>query len=226
METVTIIPVRLGIVTTYIVKQEGAILIDTGTPGSEDAILSALEKAGINPGDLRLIVLTHGHGDHAGSAARMKELTGAKLAIHEKDAGMLRTGIQGPLVPTGFVGRIAKIVIGPVNCEGYPAADPDIVIDGIFDLGPFGVSGKIVPTPGHTPGSVSVVLENGDVFCGDLIFPQIPTGKPGLPFWATSPADICGSVRALLLENPRTFYPGHGGPFLEDRVRVMVDNRI
>ena len=108
MEPATIIPIQLGIVNAYIVKQDGVILVDTGIPGSENAILSAMEKAGIRKHDVRLIILTHGHGDHAGSAARLRELTGAGIAIHTGDAGMLRTGTQGALIPTGIVGRIAK----------------------------------------------------------------------------------------------------------------------
>jgi glyoxylase-like metal-dependent hydrolase (beta-lactamase superfamily II) len=126
MEAARVIPVKLGMVNVYIVRQEGTLLIDTGIPGSEEAIISAFEKADISKYDLWLILLTHGHGDHAGSAARLRELTGAKIIVHEKDAGMLRTGTQGPLVPTGFVGRIAKFFIGAVNRAGYPAADPDI----------------------------------------------------------------------------------------------------
>ncbi len=222
MDPLTIIPVKLGIVNAYIVKQKGVVLIDTGIPGSENTILSSMEKAGIHEHDLRLIILTHGHGDHAGSSARLRELTGAKLAIHRKDSGMLRTGTQGPLVPTGLVGRIAKFFIGSVNREGYPAADPDIVIDGTLDLAQYGIAGVVAPTPGHTAGSVSVVLESGDVFTGDLIFPQIPSGKPGMPFWAEQPADVDISVRALLTNQPKVFHPGHGGPFTADAVRGMV----
>jgi hydroxyacylglutathione hydrolase len=221
MAPVTVITVRLGMVNAYIVRQEGLVLIDTGIPENSDAILSALAKADTGRGELTLIALTHGHGDHAGSAARLREKTGAKIAIHEKDAHMLRTGEQGPLVPTGLTGRIIKPFIGGMNRESYPAADPDIVFTGTFDLAPYGVSGTIVPTPGHTAGSVSVVLAGGELFCGDLISPQIPSGKPGLPFWAEDGEEIYASVKMLLAYNPKTFYLGHGGPFPADAVRQM-----
>jgi hydroxyacylglutathione hydrolase len=217
-----IIPVKLGMVNVYIVKQDGVILIDTGIPGSEHAILSALKGAGIEPQEVGLILVTHGHGDHAGSAARMQDLTGAPVAAHEHDAGMLRSGMQGRLVPTGLIGRIAILFLGSVNKTNYPAVNPEIVVKGVMDLAAFGIDGKIIPTPGHTPGSVSVVLGNGDVFSGDLIFPQIPSGKPGLPFWADNPGGVFMSVRTLLAYNPQMFYPGHGGPFLVASVRQMV----
>lgn len=225
MEPATVIPVQLGIVNAYIVKQDGAVLVDTGIPGSEDAILSAMEKAGLKKQDLRLIVLTHGHGDHAGSAAWLREITGAKIAIHTNDAGMLRAGKQGALLPTGLVGRIAQAFIGGINRDTYPAAEPDVVLTGSFNLAPYGIDGNIIHTPGHTAGSVSVVLSDGDVLAGDLIFPQIPSGNPGLPFWAESPADIPASVGTLLSFDPRRFLLGHGGPFMADAVRPMADRR-
>lgn len=222
MQPVEVVLVKLGMVNAYIVKQDGVILIDTGIPGSETAILDAMGKAGIAGRDLRLILVTHGHGDHAGSAARLREMTGAKVAIHEKDAEMLRTGTQGRLVPIGLFGRIAKMFIGAVNRAGYPPVNPDVVMSGTLDLAPFGVAGTVIPTPGHTAGSVSVLLENGDAFIGDLIFPQIPSGRPGLPFWADNTADVYESVQRLLVYKPQIFYLGHGGPFPADAVRQMV----
>lgn len=67
-----------------------------------------------------------------------------------------------------------------------------------------------------------MVLESGDTFTGDLIFPQIPSGNPGLPFWADNPAEVYGSVKKLLAYKPETFYLGHGGPFPAAAVRQMV----
>jgi glyoxylase-like metal-dependent hydrolase (beta-lactamase superfamily II) len=223
MKSVHIIPVRLGMVNAYIIQQDGAVLIDTGIPGSERTILKAMENAGIGLQEIRLILVTHGHGDHAGSAARLQEITGAPVAVHEGDAPMLRTGTQGRLIPTDLTGRIAAIFVRSVNAETYPAVHPEILIRGTLDLSPYGVTGSVIPTPGHTPGSVSVLLGDGNVFTGDLITPQIPSGKPGLPFWADDPAEISASVRALLAWNPHTFHLGHGGPFLAASVRQMVE---
>ncbi|MCX6681538.1 MAG: hypothetical protein NTY71_00930 [Methanoregula sp.] len=76
--------------------------------------------------------------------------------------------------------------------------------------------------PGHSAGSISVILENGDAFTGDLIFPSIPSGKPCLPFWADDPAEVYASVRKLLAYQPKIMYPGHGRPFSADAVRQMT----
>jgi glyoxylase-like metal-dependent hydrolase (beta-lactamase superfamily II) len=223
LESVQIIPVKLGMVNAYIVKQDGVVLIDTCIPGSEHAILSSLKAAGIEQQEVRLILVTHGHGDHAGSAARLQEMTGAPVAVHENDVRMLQTGTQGQLIPTGLIGRIAPLFLGSVNKTTFPAVNPAIVIKGTMDLAPYGVVGTVIPTPGHTLGSVSVVLRNGDVFSGDLIIPQIPSGKPSLPFWADNPVDVYMCVRTLLAYNPQTFHLGHGGPFPAELVRQMVE---
>lgn len=223
MRPVQIIPVKCGMVNAYIIRQDGVILIDTGVPGSEDPILNALEVAGIGQREIRLILVTHGHGDHAGSAARLQEITGAPVAVHQDDAPMLRTGIQRTLVPVELTGRIAAVFIRSVNTTKYPPVNPAIIINGTLDLAPYGIIGSVIPTPGHTTGSVSALLGDGDVFTGDLISPQIPSGEPGLPFWADNPAEISTSVKMLLAYNPRTFHTGHGGPFPVAFVRKMVE---
>lgn len=223
MQPIQVISINLGMVNAYIVRQDGVIIIDTGIPGSEYATLKALRQAGIGLQELRLILVTHGHGDHAGSAAHLQEMTGAPIAVHKNDSGMLETGTQGRLVPTGMTERISDVFLRSVNSPRYPAVNPHIVISGTMDLAPYGIVGTVIPTPGHTMGSVSVVLGNGDALTGDLIVPQIPSGKPGLPFWADNPVDIYKSVNTLLEYNPQTFFPGHGSPFLAEVVRQMVD---
>lgn len=64
--------------------------MDTGNPGRPDRILARLAECGVAPGDMRLILLTHGHVDHFGSAAELCERTGAPVAIHALDAEAVR----------------------------------------------------------------------------------------------------------------------------------------
>ena len=153
MRPVQIIPVMLGMVNAYLVKQVGAILIDTGVPGSEQAILNAMQAAGIGKGECRLILVTHAHGDHAGSAARLQEMTGALVAVHEDDAGHdPGPGCRAGLVPDRVDRTVCRSLLGSVNRAGYPPVNPDIVLDGTMDLAPFGIDGTVIPTPGLIPG--------------------------------------------------------------------------
>ncbi|MBT8508260.1 hypothetical protein AZH53_07565 [Methanomicrobiaceae archaeon CYW5] len=212
MTAIEVHPVKLGIANAYIVRQEGAIIVDTGDPGNEEAILDAAKGRGIRPKDVRLILLTHGHGDHAGSARGLRERTGAPVAVHRDDAEKLRYGNQGKLRPACLTGRILGPLFGGKKAR-YPPLDPEIVMGESFDLRPYGVDGTVVPTPGHTPGSVSVILAGGDVIVGDLIFSSIPAEKPCLPFWADDIGAVRESIALIRKRQPRTVYTGHGGPF-------------
>ncbi len=206
-------PVPLGFVTAYIVKQNGIILIDAGIPGSEEIILGTLKGLGFKPPDVSLIIITHGHQDHAGSAAALQEETGAPIICHSADAGYLENGKQGRLKPCSIVGYFLKFFFNRKKLSVFPPVHPDILIESAFDLRPYGISGRIVPTPGHTKGSVSIVLNSGERFIGDLIFPKIPSGKPGLPFWAEKPELIMDSIRNICDSTCTRIYPGHGGPY-------------
>ena len=98
--TVPILPRRM--VNSFILVGERPIIVDTGMPGSAPKILAALEGAGFAPRDVSLILITHRHVDHIGSAAQVKQATGAPVAVHKLDADWLRRGDGGPRPATGF----------------------------------------------------------------------------------------------------------------------------
>lgn len=219
-KTVGIFPVKLGLVTAYLIRQDGAVLVDTGYPGNGEAILEAMRQNGILPRELRLILLTHGHGDHAGSAAFLREKTGAPVAIHPADADKLRTGNQGHLRPTGLAGRAMGFLVGREEKCRFPACEPDLLVTDGMDLSLFGLAGTVITTPGHTPGSVSVVLSSHDAFAGDLIMPKIPSGRPGMPLFADNPEQVKQSVRKLMGFHPARIYIAHGGMIRGGDVQV------
>ncbi|WAI02172.1 MBL fold metallo-hydrolase [Methanogenium organophilum] len=221
MAPIEIHPVRLGIANAYLVRQDGTILVDTGEPGSEEAILDAAESLGIAPGDIRLILLTHGHGDHAGSACALRKMTGAKVAIHRDDAGKLRNGHQGPLRATCITGRVLGLLFNTEKKARYPPLEPDILITDTLDLRDYGIDGTVIPTPGHTPGSVSVILDNGEAIVGDLIFPSVPSEKPCMPFWADTPHEVKKSIGTIRARRLQKVYTGHGGPFTGEEIEKM-----
>src|SRR5918995_381120 len=101
MDVVEVVPglhlLRLGIANAYLWHdQDGATLIDTGPPGSGSAVAAALESLGLRRQDLRRIVLTHFHDDHAGSAAEIASWTGARVVVGRADAAFVRGDVPGP----------------------------------------------------------------------------------------------------------------------------------
>ncbi|WOF16855.1 MBL fold metallo-hydrolase [Methanoplanus sp. FWC-SCC4] len=218
-----IIPVSWNImnsvfVSSYIVSEEGTIVIDTGYPGSEHDILDKIAAVGKSPEDVDLIIVTHGHPDHAGSAFGLRSKTGAKVLMHHLDLNRVRSGHQGKLKPACLSGKLLASRFERENTI-FPPFEPDILISASYSLEDFGVAGTVIPTPGHTQGSVSVVLKSGDAFVGDLIFPSMLSGRPHMPYWADNKKEVLKSVKKVLNYSPARIYGGHCGPFSAEDVR-------
>jgi len=76
--------INLGFDNCYLIQKDGIIMIDAGEPNKIEKFKKRLKRLNIKPEEIELIIITHGHWDHIGSAKEIKELTGAKLVMHEK----------------------------------------------------------------------------------------------------------------------------------------------
>ena len=95
-----------------------------------------------------------------------------------------------------------------------PPVKPDILIDEDMDLSKFGVDGKVIHTPGHTPGSVSVILPNGEFIVGDLVMQgMLRFWQPNYPLFADNMFQLKESIKLILRKNPAKIFCTHGGPF-------------
>ena len=213
--------VRSLISNAYLLQGDRTIIVDTGVPGNATAMLRQMLRHDISPDNVSLILLTHGHIDHFGSAAELKRHTGAPIAIHAADAPSLRTGTNPPLLPTCAMGRILKPFFQHRQIE---PCEPDMLIEEEARLDVFGVSARIVFTPGHTSGSLSVLTSSGDLIAGDLLIGgclggHIASGWPGLPYFLDDLALIRHSIHSILKLSPTRIHVGHGGPLDPARVR-------
>jgi len=220
--SVRIHPITLGVDHCYIIQGGGVIMIDGGAPKQGKGFVKAIEKLSIKPEDIKLIVLTHGHWDHIGSAKEIKDLTGAKLALHQEEKDWLEKSLK-PLPPavTTWGHIFGKIMAMFLPLVHVPAADVDVVLgDEELSLAEYGIPGRIIPTPGHSMGSVSVLLETGDAFVGDLAMSGFPMRiGPGLPIFAEDLQKVKKSWQLLLERGAVTVYPAHGKPFSVDIIR-------
>ena len=103
----------------------------------------------------------------------------------------------------------------------FRSVKPDIVVSQEMPLGEFGVDGFIVPTPGHTEGSISVVLPTGEAFVGDLAVNFIGSVFP--PF-AENTQVLLKSWRKLVGQGVKTIHPSHGRPFNVDLLIKQIKN--
>lgn len=207
---------RIGLanVSCYLIYRPAeAILVDCGNSGSELRILETLEALGLKPASLKLLVLTHSHYDHAGSAARLKELTNCKLMVHRSEAQGLRAGYTP--IPSGTRWKAKLLVaLGRIFARRlmkYQGAEPDILADDSFDLEQFGFPGSVLHSPGHTHGSMLVLMEGGQLITGDTMFGL--ENKQHFPPFAE---DLSALVRTWTMVRKlpvNTLYPAHGRHF-------------
>ena len=213
---VKIITIPLGFGQCYVLKGDGVIAIDAGEPKKGAAFAYALESAEINPHDVKLVVLTHGHWDHIGSAMEIKSLTGAILTMHHSEVHWLENSLT-PLSPgvTRWGKTFTALHKVFMPFIKIPKAKVDLVLgDDGLSLEDFGIPGRIVYTPGHSSGSVSVLLNTGEVFVGDLAMNKFPLRlSPGLPIFADDPAAVVNSWKMLIKLGASTVYPAHGSAF-------------
>ena len=150
-----------------LVDDDGSVtLVDCGLKRAPGRIVAGLRAIGRHPGDVTRIVLTHAHTDHAGGAAEMAARTGAPVAVHEADAGYAEAGRPPPFEQSLLVSRLMRRIPG----AGFP---PVAVGERLSDGQVLDVGGglRIVATPGHTPGHVSLLHERtGTLITGDALF--------------------------------------------------------
>jgi len=182
------------------------IMIDAGYPGGEKKILSTISKLA-RP--LRLIVLTHGHFDHYGSADAVHKVTGAPVAVFYLDAEYVCNGTT-PLDSVRGYGRLGKRILPLAERVFKPAAVcPDIELHDGDSLDRFGLRADIIHTPGHTNGSISILVQDSIVFVGDLLTVTLFVDKQR--FFAQSWSAIDESVKKLLHYRFEKVYIGHTG---------------
>ena len=215
-------PIHLGFDCSYVVQDKGTIMIDCGEPKKLKHFMQGIEKASIKPEEVKLIVLTHGHWDHIGSAKDVKEATGAQIAMHEKEKDWLEKSLKPQPPGVTLWGKIfiniLKLFMPLIH---IPATEVDVVLtDEAFSLADYGIPGKVIYTPGHSSGSVSVLLETGEAFVGDLAMNKLPLRfSPGLPIFAEDRDNVMESWKMLLDQGAKTVYPAHGEPFPADIIR-------
>ena len=214
--------IPLGVTNCWLLPcKEGYLLIDTCYADTYDKFMKEMKKRNLEAREIRYLLLTHHHEDHAGFAARLAEDTGCVVIAHEKALTHLALGRSADAMkPLNRRTRAAYSAIRLVKkMEGYSPVKlslNDIVIFGDNDtlLHELGIDGEILETPGHTGDSISVLLSDGSLFAGDAAMNFLkPCGLKYRPIYAENYEEVKQSWEKLKARGARTVYPSHGSPF-------------
>jgi len=158
-----------GLSSWLFVTSEGNILLNTGTPNSGPMIAASIRKLGFKPEDIKIIINGHGHSDHAGAFAYIKQLSGAQVAIMQEDVSMIEDGGKSDF----HYGKDWQIM-----------GQPPVKVDRVLRDGDTVRLGEVVltayHTPGHTRGAttwVTTLVDNGRAY--KVVFPDGSGFNPG-----------------------------------------------
>jgi glyoxylase-like metal-dependent hydrolase (beta-lactamase superfamily II) len=219
-EGIYLIP-GMGMSNAYLVEDNDRLLvIDTGTPGHAKKIVNFVNSLGKDASSVETIVLTHPDVDHSGSTAQLKELTGAKVAIHEADAPRL-AGEKPWRDAKGAGGLLIRLFGLFVKLQPVP---PDVRLKEGDHVGPL----TVLETPGHTEGSISLYKPGTALFSGDALL----TDGKGLfqtPSRMLNAEQGKASIRKLATLEFEFLLPGHGAPVegnASKKLREFVDMHL
>ncbi len=207
----------------HYVKTDGkTLLIDCGNVGDSAKIEKYFAEEGLALSEVDYLILTHAHTDHAGNARYFQERYCMEIIAGAGELKMIQENGHDPdLCPRGFNGWLISNTLGG---RYYRPFEPDILVEDQFDLSQIGVDGKIVVTPGHTPGSLTTFIKD-KAFVGDLI-----TARPlnqDKPEYHTFMCDLEDNLKDIEMvaseEGIEEWYLGHMGPLAIEDVKKFIE---
>ncbi|HOW30972.1 MAG TPA: MBL fold metallo-hydrolase [Bacteroidales bacterium] len=200
------------------------ILIDTCIGLMRRKLRRRLQKAGVDQVDL--LVITHAHFDHANNALMVRDKFKAKVIVHEAEAEILATGgvvmISGSNPVLKALVRLAMSTVSSLTgCNPCPY---DLVVTGSYDLSAWGFNAKIIHTPGHSGGSVSVIVDDEIAIVGDTLFGIFPWTV--FPPFLQDEVQLIESWGKLLDTGCKLFLPAHGSAISRKRLEKGYGSKI
>ncbi len=207
----------------YLVANDHAsFLVDAGMFAAAPLVVHGVARTGA-PAPTYL-VLTHTHFDHAGATASLRRRFNFKTIVCDHDVKFLGCGDSPfPRGNTRAIRALMAVLRGPGEYfMQYPPAVTDIKVSGRLDMEPLGFRGtEVIHTPGHSMGSVSVVVDGEIAMVGDTLYGLAL--KSVMPPLVDLPIKLFFSLCALRDTGARLYLPGHGPAIPRDRLEKLID---
>ncbi len=195
-----VITIDTGIANLYLIPskiQDKWILIDNGDSSDEKDLIPRLKAVGVNPENILVNIITHGHADHGGNSKYLQSKFSIPILAGLGDKAMHESGHNPEVLNAkGLFAHILKWFLNP-NFSAYTA---DLYISKTMSLEKYGIEGKVVPSKSHTPGSlIHFYMDDFELAHNDLL--------------------------AYVNEGYVVFYPGHWGPLDATGVKEVADTK-
>lgn len=211
---------------------DGYVMVDTGYSDGFESRKKKLCRHNIQITDIKYIFLTHAHDDHAGFLNDMiAENPNIKVIMSEKGIGTLRLGknpsIGGCSGLQSYLFCLILKLFGKGKHEFPPIKEDyegNLVLVSDYNKNQLekDLQAAILETPGHTSDSISLLRENGDLFCGDAAMNGFPA-RNNIIIWIEDKEQYRVSWEKIISLNPKAIYPAHGSSFDISRLVKSID---
>lgn len=204
--------IKIGFVNVYLITgSNGTIMIDTGYSQNKEVLYEKVKGRNI-----KLIILTHGHIDHIGGAYYLSRKLNAPIGMCEEDLELLKDNSSRALYADTLIGKILRGVSRKrFRKSHYEDIKVDLSLKEGMILNYGDLECRIIELPGHTRGSIGVVIKN-NIFVGDAMMNIVKPTKARL---YETLADVINSQKKILLEQVEYIYTGHGPRFSKSQFK-------
>jgi len=207
-----------------IVAPSGNILVDTGKESSFSKLRQNIENLNSNNPGIDKLILTHAHFDHCENAFVLQKQENCQIYISEAEAEYAVAGCtpmpKGTILPTRFIIGLGKLL--KLKSIPFKPFVPDVIVKADTDLSSSGVNIRLINTPGHSAGSLSVIIDNEIAIAGDAVFGIFFNSV--FPPFGDNVKEVVNSWGKLLQTGCHTFLPGHGKAISRELLQRELDH--
>lgn len=186
---------------------QGPVLVDSAAPGMFGWLVKSLHQVGIAPAQLAGVIVTHFHIDHVGTAMALQKCGVPVYALAAEVPILI-----GDAPHSGYGGIAGKMLLA---AERLLFGNPSFSGIRSLEVGQklFGTAWRVIPAPGHTPGSLALYNEDtGDLLSGDTLVSDFGCPRANLSFFTPDCDRLVQSALNLMALEPKYIHPGHGQP--------------
>lgn len=198
--------IKCGNVNCYIIENgTNGILVDTGKKEFIDKVIESCRSYNV-----KLIILTHAHFDHAENAAQISDSLGIPIGMNENDCNLILSNANQSLAATNILGKIVlSVSLKEFAVRSMPGFKPNILLHNDDSLSNYGINAHIISLPGHTDGSIGIDVDSKHLIVGDALMNIF---YPTVSMLYHNRGNMLESARKISSIGNRTIYFGHGKP--------------